>query len=363
MTNSEHSIQSVSTQLLELPMKSKLQWGKNSQISSLEHVLIKVTADNGLWGIAEAPVRPTIYGETVLSIEAIIAEHLAPKLMGISLNDKNAIQEVIYSIKNNNCAKGALDIAIYEVRAETQGKSLFEQYLGSKKSIRVSYILGINDLEPMLEEAKEVHAQGVSVFKIKIGRDWAKDEQIIQALKEEFSGTDVILYADANETLTPENAFERLEHLAKLGIAYIEEPLPVHLIKDRAKLKAAQILPIIADDSCFTLLDLERELAFDTFDILNIKTARTGFTESLIMLEQASKADKGIMVGSQASSGLGTMHSAIIASQKEVTHPCELSFPLKLTEDSLGKNFVYKEGVLHIDDLQKALISHTKSSS
>ncbi len=363
MAKSEHSIQSVSTQLLELPMKSNLQWGKNSQLSSLEHVLVKVTADNGFWGIAEAPVRPTIYGETIISIEAIVAEHFAPKLMGISLNDQKAIQEVIHSIKNNNCAKGALDIAICEVRAQARGKSLFGQYLGKQKSVRVSYILGINDLESMLEEAKEIYAQGVSVFKIKIGREEKQDEQIIQALREEFADKDVILYADANETLTPDNAFERLEHLAKLGIAYIEEPLPVHLIEDRAKLKAAQILPIIADDSCFTPSDLERELAFDTFDILNIKPARTGFTESLAMLEQASKAGKGVMIGSQASSGLGTFHSALIASHKEVTHPCELSFPLKLLEDSLGKSFVYKEGFLHIDDLRKAIISHINSSS
>ena len=363
MTKSEHSIQSVSTQLLELPMKNNLQWGKNSQLNSLEHVLIKVTADNGLWGVAEAPVRPTIYGETVISIEAMVAEHFAPKLMGISLNDQQAIQEVTHSIKNNNCAKGALDIAICEVRAQVRGQNLFKQYLGKQKKIRVSYILGINDLESMLEEAKEVYAQGVSVFKIKIGREKAQDEQIIQALKEEFAGTNVILYADANETLDPDNVCKRLEHLAKLGIAYIEEPLPAHLIKDRAKLKAEQILPIIADDSCFTFPDLERELAFDTFDILNIKTARTGFTESLAMLEQASKADKGIMVGSQASSGLGTFHSALIASHKKVTHPCELSFPLKLEEDSLGKSFVYKEGFLHIDDLRKAIISHINSSS
>ncbi|MEZ4612911.1 MAG: hypothetical protein R2838_22155 [Caldilineaceae bacterium] len=42
----------------------------------------------------------------------------------------------------------------------------------------------------------------------------------------------------------------------------------------RVALRGA-VLPVIADDSCFTVLDLRRELALDTFDILNIKTART----------------------------------------------------------------------------------------
>ena len=357
MENSKHFIQSISTQVLKLPMKSALRWGKDNQLDFLEHVLIKVTAGNDLWGTAEAPVRPTIYGETIISIEAIVAEHFAPKLVGVSLNDEQTIQAVIHSIKNNNCAKGALDIAICEVKAQAQGKSPFEKYLGSKKSIRVSYILGMNDLETMLAEAKEIYAQGISVFKLKIGRTAKQDEQVIQALTHEFAGTGVILYADANETFIPKNAFKNLERLAKLGIAYVEEPLPVQLIKARAQLKAAQILPIIADDSCFTLADLDRELSFDTFDILNIKTARTGFTDSLAMLKKASQANKGIMLGSQASSGLGTLHCSLIASHNEVTHPCELGFPLKLKEDSLDRNFVYREGFLYIDDLQEMLAS------
>ncbi len=357
MKNSKHSIQSISTQVLELPMKGALHWGKGSKLNSLEHVLIKVVANNDLWGIAEAPVRPTIYGETIFSIEAVVAEHFASKLIGISLNDEKAIKEVIHSIKNNYCAKGALDIAICEARARAQGKSLFEQYSGDQENIRVSYILGINDLEVMLAEAKEVYKRGVSVFKIKIGRDKAQDEKIIQALTHELAGTGVILYADANEMLVPEDSFAELEHLAKLGIAYVEEPLPVHLIKARAELKAAQILPIIADDSCFTLADLERELSFDTFDILNIKTARTGFTESLAMLKKAKEANKGVMLGSQASSGLGTLHCALIASHKEVTHPCELSFPLKLQKDSLKKSLVYKYGFLYTEDLQEIATS------
>lgn len=63
-------------------------------------------------------------------------------------------------------------------------------------------------------------------------------------------------------------------------MAWVEEPLPVHLIRERAELKRLAVLPIIADDSTFTLRDLDRELAFDTFDFLNVKPARTGYGEA-----------------------------------------------------------------------------------
>jgi hypothetical protein len=64
------------------------------------------------------------------------------------------------------------------------------------------------------------------------------------------------------------------------------------------------------------------------------------------MKKLAQQAGKSIMVGSQASSGLGTVQSAILASHKDTTHPCELSFPLKLYKDSIETGLVYQKGYL-----------------
>jgi L-alanine-DL-glutamate epimerase-like enolase superfamily enzyme len=162
----------------------------------------------------------------------------------------------------------------------------------------------------------------------------------------------VTLYADANEAMHPETAAGDLAQLRQLGVAYVEEPLPVHLLGARAALKREEILPIIADDSCFTLPELVRELDFDTFDILNIKTARSGFTVSQKMLALAHRAGKGVMVGSQASAGLGTLHAAIFSSKGGVTHPCELSFPLKLEADILNASLAFEDGFLEIERLK-----------
>jgi L-alanine-DL-glutamate epimerase-like enolase superfamily enzyme len=347
------TIQRIITQPFSLGLKGKLSWGKASKLEALEHVLVRVLTDEGYQGIAEAPARPTIYGETPESIEAIIHHHLAPKLVGLELYDQAALAKALNSVANNHTARGALDIAICEARAASQGTKLFDAWRGPLEHIRVSFILGISDLTTMLSEARSILGQGVSVFKIKIGRDAQHDEAIVKALQNEFAGEDVILYADANEGLSAATAAQDLERLAKLGLAYVEEPLPVHLIKARVALKREGILPIIADDSCFTLYDLERELDFDTFDILNIKTARTGFTVSEKMLELSCRAGKGVMIGSQASSGLGSLQAAIFASRSGVTHPSELSFPLKLQEDTLEKRLAFEKGFLKMSGLKE----------
>jgi L-alanine-DL-glutamate epimerase-like enolase superfamily enzyme len=147
------------------------------------------------------------------------------------------------------------------------------------------------------------------------------------------------------------HAAAQLEYLAELGLHYCEEPLPVEQIAARASLRAGQHLPLIADDSTFTLRDLQRELAFNTFDILNIKTARTGFTESATMLSLARRAGKGVMVGSQASAGLGTLHAALFAVLPGIDYPSELSFPLKLRADILNRPLPIINGYLTVEDL------------
>ena len=353
-------ITSIKTKKIKLDLKGKLSWGKASNMARLEHVVIKLeTPDH--YAIAEAPARPSIYGETPQSIKAIVKNHLAPQLIGLNINDSKKIQAVFASIANNQAAKAAIDIAIHEIRAKEQNKTLAEYMNAQQSHIRVSYILGINEPNIMIEEALKVYEQGVSVFKIKIGRDLQKDKMIIENLKYAFSD-EVILYADANQMLSPKTAAHTLEQLAKLGISYIEEPLEREKIKQRAKLKQQQIIPIIADDSSFSLKDLERELDFDSFDILNIKPARTGYSESKLMLEAAHKAAKGIMIGSQASSSLGTYHSAILAADSRVTHPSELSFVLKLKQKTTI-NFKYKNGVLAIKDLKQPQYANLFKSS
>jgi len=341
------TIDHISTTPYRLPMFGTLQWGKHSTLSEARHVLIEVTLSDGSRGVAEAPPRPTIYGETVQSITSIIADELAPRLCKAPV--AQAFSK-LHEIKNNQTAKGALDIALHGALAQHHGQSL-PAYLGTTaERVRVSYILGIGERTTVLAEAERVFSQGVRVLKVKVGRNWQADLALIDELRQTF-GDAMLLYADANETLTPADAATVLGHLRDHGLVYCEEPLPVELVRERAALRSAEILPLIADDSCFSERDLARELALESFDILNIKTARTGYTESAAMLQQARAAGKGIMVGSQASTGLGTLQAAFFAGLPGIEHPSELSFFLKLREDILSAPIPLHDGYLHLADL------------
>lgn len=347
-------IKSINTHPYHVPLKSSLSWGKGHQLSALEHVLIVVELSDGSFGLAEATPRPTIYGETANSVAAIMKRELAPRSIGYDIDSLDAIHSLdreLVIVKNNNTAKGALNMALFSAFAKSSGKRLSELLNCSQNNSFLSFILGTGDTETVLQEVHQIYKQEVRCLKVKVGKDHERELALIKAIRNEFD--DMQLYADANQCFLADNAAYMLEQLAGYDIAYCEEPLPVNDLISRQELQNKLLLPIVADDSCFTLLDVEREIAFNTFDILNIKTARTGYSQSLSMLELVQTNAKGVMVGSQASSILGCLYAAIFACQDGVKYPTEASFFLKTQTDFTQPKI--SEGYLDLAEAESTL--------
>ena len=330
-----------------IPLSGELAWGRASRMTALEHALVEVELEGGAVGRGEIAIRPTIYGETKESVLGAL-RYLKPGLLGRRADDAAGIAEVFRRLPGNLAAKGGLDLALWSARAAAAGVPLKKLLPPEKDRVAVAYILGLGDEEAVLADAAFAYERGVRVFKVKVGRDLAADTRRLEALKRRFP--DAALYADANETLDPGEAPRYLLAWRELGLLYVEEPLPVELVRERAALKARGILPLIADDSAFTPRDLARELALDTFDVLNVKPARSGFTASLAMLERARRAGKRTMVGSQAFSSFGAYHALLLALRGTVTEPSELAFHLK-AEGGFFPFPKIRRGYLHARDL------------
>lgn len=333
-----------------IPLRAPLRWGKASEMAALEHALLQVELEDGSLGQAEVAIRPTIYGETLGSVRAGL-EYLKPRLLGLEADDQEAIRAVLESFPCNLGLKGALDLALWEAWARSEGEELYQVLKPAKHRVRVSYILGMASEEEMLLDARMAYEAGVRVFKVKVGRDLEEDGRKIGRLREALP--DAELYADANETLSPKEAERYLLAWKEMGLLYVEEPLPVEEVEARRKLREKKILPLIADDSAMTPKDLRRELLLDTFDILNLKPARTGVTWTLEMLALAREEGKRAMVGSQAQSSFGAYQSALLAFQQGVTEPNELAFHLK-AEGGFLDFPTFRQGWLYWEDLVEA---------
>lgn len=336
-------------------LKGGLTWGRSHELRRLTHVLIRVELADGAVGFAEATPRPSIYGETQISILHIIAEQLAPQLLDAEIDcfeSVAALSARLALIKGNNTAKGALDMALHQALANSRGESLAEYLGATRERIRLSTIVSTGSSCAVVADVGAAYETGLRVFKVKIGRELESEIETIRRLIEAYPAAR--FYVDANETLAVENAASVLNELHDLGVIHCEEALPVHLLRERRQLRRDCRMPIIADDSAFSLSDLEREIAFDSFDILNIKTARSGFSQSRRMLGMCVAAGKDVMVGSQASSLLGCMQSAVFAGHAAVNCASECSFYLK-TDADLRFAPPIVDGYLQMPDVERSL--------
>lgn len=345
----------ISAAPYNIPLKGALTWGSGHELRQLAHVLIRVELSDGAVGLAEATPRPSIYGETQASALHIIDEYLAPLLVGEAIDSfaaASALSARAAIVKNNNTARGALDMALHQALAKSRGHSLASYLDATRRRIRLSAIVSTGAPEAVISDVAALYQDGIRVFKVKIGRDVRGEMRTIAGLIQSFP--DAQFYVDANETLESDSAAIILGRLRQMGVLHCEEALPAQLWRERRQLRRDCALPIIADDSAFTTQELEREIAFDTFDILNIKTARTGFSESTRMIDMCQAADKAVMVGSQASSLLGCLQAAIFAGHQAVNCASECSFFLK-TDDDLSLAPPIEDGWLALDAAERSL--------
>ena len=92
----------------------------SGEVSTADHVLIRIQAD-GLTGIADAPPRPYTYGETQTSIVTVVETIFAPQLIGLDPLDRGKIHAVLNRTIDNQAAKGAVDIALWDLIGKSLG--------------------------------------------------------------------------------------------------------------------------------------------------------------------------------------------------------------------------------------------------
>ena len=175
MSTSSPIVDHVETLSFRLPMRGVLRWGKSSALNEVRHVLVRVFLRDGSSGVAEAPPRPTIYGETVASIRAVIEEELAPRIVGTTVA---AAAARLDEIPNNHTAKGALDMAIHDALAQsrpgTEAAEMVDRYVDAavvgerferlrlviERSGRAKHLARIGRVEEVAVDERAVEGHG-----------------------------------------------------------------------------------------------------------------------------------------------------------------------------------------------------------
>ncbi len=261
---------------------------------------------NGVFGIGEA--APNIrYNETPEStIELIqravpIVEQYNPWHfvdMGYAIR---ALAE------EQTAAKCAIDIAVMDWVGKSLGIPLYRFFgLDKSKAPITTFSIGIDTPEVMQQKVRE--AEQFPILKIKVGRD--NDEEIINAVR---AVTDKPLRVDANEGWkTKEEALEKIRWLEKMGVEFIEQPLPAAMLEETRWLRERVTIPIIADEAVKKAADIP-QLA-TAYDGINIKLMKSGgIQEALRMIWMARSLGMKIMLGCMIESSCAIAAAAHIS--------------------------------------------------
>lgn len=321
----------------------------SGEVHVAEHVLVRVSTDDGLTGVAEAPPRPFTYGETQAGIIAVVDGIFAPALLGLDVMEREQIHARLARTVGNPTAKSAIDMAIWDVLGQSLGYSVTELLGGYTDRMRVSHMLGFDTPAAMVAEAVRMReTYGISTFKVKVGRrPFQLDTAVVRALREHF-GDEIELYVDGNRGWSASESARAMHEMADLGLSLAEELCPADDVLGRRWLVKQLEVPFVADESATTPAEVTRELLGGAATAVSIKTARTGFTTSRRVHHLAEGLGVEVVMGNQIDGQLGSLASVAFGSAFELTsrRAGELSNFLDMSDDLLAEPLEIRGGEL-----------------
>jgi L-Ala-D/L-Glu epimerase len=261
----------------------------------------------GVVGLGEGyPDR--FYGETVETMAAVYPLLLAsiegfePTADGV----RAASNRLAAAIRWNGGAKCAVDIALHDLVGKVAGLPL-HRLLGLSTDIPpTDFTLGLDEPAVVAERARRAGA--FPALKIKCGGP--ADLATLEAVRSVYAKP---IRVDANTGWTPEIARQLLPALVDLGVELIEQPFPANRFDWLRELQAGSPLPIVADESCVTIDDLEPLIGVTAG--VNVKLAKCGGPgQAAQMLARAHEMGFKTFLGCMEETSIAIAASAAVAS-------------------------------------------------
>jgi muconate cycloisomerase len=337
-------ITSVETIPVRVPIKPELaiRSGRGGIHASSPFLLVRLHTDEGLVGLGEASCTPRWSGEDQVSAAHFINTYFAPVLVG---QDPTRIEEVSRAVfthvAGNFFTKAAVEMALWDLAGKAAGVPVYV-LLGGKirEDVTTKWSVSGQPPEQATEIARWALGRGFRAMKVKVGLGVEADVERVAAVRAAI-GPDVKLGVDANGGWgDPETALAAIERLRPLGIAFVEQPVPAGDPNELAAVRRSAGVPIIADESVYTLADasqLARAGACDVFSIYVGKAGGIGPARDIVDFARqrgisctiGSNLELG--VGSAAMIHLGLAHSGITPDE----YPCDIIGPLYYEDDIL----------------------------
>lgn len=321
----------------ELAIKS----GRGGSHTVSPFLLVRLWTDDGATGVGEASCTPRWSGEDQVSAAHFINTYFAPLLSGQDPTDVDTLTaRFTFPVAGNYFTKSAVEMALWDLAGKAAGRPVYD-LLGGKvrDAVATKWSVSGQPPEKAADIARWALAQGFRKMKVKVGLDPDGDVARVQAVRDAV-GPDVKLGVDANGGWpTPAIAVPALRRLRDLcGICFAEQPVPAGDPAAMAEVRRSIDLPVIADESVYTLTDAKVLHAAGACDVFSIYVGKAGgLLPAKRIADFARSVGLACTVGSNLELGVGSaamVHLAMACDGIDPDRfPCDIIGPFYYEDD------------------------------
>ncbi|MCF8110080.1 MAG: hypothetical protein K9J85_01185 [Desulfobacteraceae bacterium] len=342
-------VNSIEAIPFRIPYTKKKVWARGV-LEAAEHVLVRIKTDNDLIGIAEAPPRPTIYGESLQSITAAIENWFGPAIVGMDPWNTEIVLDRFEQWVGNPAAKAAVEMALTDIRAQAAGVPVYKLLGGWTDQVPVCARVPTGTPDEVIASCQKYFEDyGINTYKIKVGMEPNEDIAALENIRKDL-GPEARLCPDANQGYDPQTAIRVLKAIEDLDITLLEEPCSIYH-RGRQQVAESTIIPIMGDESCTNIIEVRNQLSAGTVGIISIKVARTGFAISQRISHLCEAEGIANLCGTQGDSSIGVVCGAhFAASCRNVKLASELTGHLDTVDDFLIETPKIENGMIKLSD-------------
>ena len=243
--------------------------------------LVKVTAADGTvgWGEGHAPLGPR-------ATVAVVEDVLAPLLVGEDPMAVELLWERMYgSMRLRGHVAGyqleaiaGVDIALWDLAGKLLDLPVYRLLGGPFRTALPAYASGVpgRTTEERIASCERFIRDGYTAIKASIGRgDVNEDVAVVAALAEAVGGRADLL-VDAHGAYSSHTALVVGRELERLGVRWLEDPLPPEDVDGYVVLSAALTMPVAAGETECTRWQFEERLARRAVDVILPDICRAG---------------------------------------------------------------------------------------
>lgn len=308
-------------------------------------LIVKIYTDAEHVGLGEVSCTPRWSGEDQVTAKHFIDTYFAPLLVGeplVGVADIERLTErFTYPVALNPFTKAGVEMALWDLAGKLAGVPVY-QLLGGRVREFVPTKFSITGAEPAraAEIAKAAFDSGFKKMKVKTGIDPDSDVARVAAVRLAV-GPDAKIGVDANGGWPDaKTAIATVARLRASNIYFVEQPVPTRDIDGLAEVRRACGLPVMADESVYSLQDakaIARAKAADIFSIYIGKAGGIGPARAIADFAQTQNIS--CTIGSNLEMGIASAAMTHLALSTRAidaeTYPCDIIGPLYYEDDIL----------------------------